>query len=333
MGTYLVKRLLLALITLLGITVISFAVMHLAPGSPVDFLLRGTSEAGLDAQISAQVVEQTRKSFGFDKPLHIRYLIWLKKALTLDFGLSYKDQRPVRTKIFEGLLVSLQISFTSIILVYLIAVPIGVFCAVKQDSFADRAITLSLFILYSLPNFWVGTLMIVFLCGGDFLNIFPVAGLSSLNAEQWGFWRWLGDRLWHLILPIACMTYGGLASLSRYGRSGMLEVIRQDYITTARAKGLPEKLVIFRHAIRNSLIPIVTLAAALLPALLGGSVIIESIFSIPGMGRLTFEAILSRDYNLVMGIFTVSALLTLFGILLSDIAYVLIDPRISFEER
>jgi len=333
LGTYLVKRLFLAVITLFGITVISFLVMHLAPGSPVDFLLRGTSETGLDAEMNAQIVKETRKSFGFDKPLPLRYLLWLKKALTLDFGRSYKDQRPVRTKIFEGLLVSLQISFTSVILIYLIAVPIGVFCAVKQDSLSDRAITLVLFILYSLPNFWVGTLMLVFLCGGDFLHIFPVAGMSSIGAEGWGFWHWFGDRVWHLILPIACMTYGGLASLSRYARSGMLEVIRQDYITTARAKGLSEKLVIFRHAVRNSLIPIVTLAAALLPALLGGSVIIESIFSIPGMGKMTFDAILSRDYNLIMGIFTVSAILTLLGILMSDILYVLVDPRITFENQ
>lgn len=333
MGTYLVKRLLLALVTLLGITVVSFGVMHLAPGSPVDFLLRGTSETGLDAKITAQMVEQTRKSFGFDKPLHIRYLLWLKKAFTLDFGRSYKDQRKVRDKIFEGLLVSLQISFTSIILVYLIAVPIGVYCAVKQDSRSDRLTTIGLFILYSLPNFWVGTLMIVFLCNEEYLNLFPVAGLSSVGVEGKGILHWLLDRLWHLVLPIACMTYVGLASLSRYARSGMLEVIRQDYITTARAKGLSEKLVIFRHALRNSLIPIVTLAAALLPAMLGGSVIIESIFSIPGMGKLTFEAILSRDYNLVMGIFTISAILTLLGILISDILYVLVDPRISFESR
>jgi peptide/nickel transport system permease protein len=333
LGTYLVKRLLLALITLLGITVISFGVMHLAPGSPVDFLVRGGAEGGLDAEVTREMVEQTRKNFGFDKPLHIRYLLWLKKAFTLDFGRSYKDQRPVRTKIFEGLLVSIQISFTSVILIYLIAVPVGVFCAVEQDTLSDRLITIGLFILYSLPNFWVGTLMIVYLCNEEYLNWFPVSGLSSLGAEDEGFWHWLGDRLWHLVLPIACMTYTGLASLSRYARSGMLEVIRQDYITTARAKGLSEKMVIFRHALRNSLIPIVTLAAALLPALLGGSVIIESIFSIPGMGKLTFEAILSRDYNLIMGIFTVSAILTLLGILLSDILYVLIDPRISFEKR
>ncbi|HOZ46125.1 MAG TPA: ABC transporter permease, partial [Candidatus Hydrogenedentes bacterium] len=163
------------------------------------------------------------------------------------------------------------------------------------------------------------------------LNWFPVYGVSSVGAEDLPWYRWLADRSWHLVLPVFCLSYGGLAGLSRYARGGMLDTIRQDYIRTARAYGFSEKVVVFKYAMRNSLIPIITLLATLLPGLIGGSVIIESIFSIPGMGRLGFEAVLSRDYPLIMGIMSVSAFLTLIGLILSDILYAIADPRISFE--
>jgi peptide/nickel transport system permease protein len=191
--------------------------------------------------------------------------------------------------------------------------------------------TIFLFILYSLPNFWVATLLIMFLGGGDFLDWFPVYGITSANMEGQPLLTRLFDHFWHLILPVFCLTYGGFAALSRYQRASMLEVIRQDYIRTARAKGLPEKLVVFKHAMRNSLIPIITLMGFLLPGMFGGSVIIENIFSIPGMGQLGFEAVLSRDYPTIMAIATISAFLTLFGILVSDLLYVWADPRISYE--
>jgi len=176
-------------------------------------------------------------------------------------------------------------------------------------------------------------MLILFFGGGRFFNWFPVYGLNSESASQFGFWQWLLDRVWHLILPVLCLTYGGLAFISRQQRSALLEVIRQDYIRTARAKGLSEKVVIAKHAMRNSLIPIVTLASALFPAMLGGSVIIESIFSIPGMGKLGFDAILARDYPVIMGDATIAAFLTLLGILIADITYTLVDPRISFEAK
>ena len=171
----------------------------------------------------------------------------------------------------------------------------------------------------------------MFLGGGDFLDWFPIYGISSGGMEGSAFLSRLWDHLWHLVLPVFCLTYGGLAGLSRFMRAGMLEVIRQDYIRTARAKGLPEKLVIYKHAMRNSIIPIITLMGYLLPGMLGGSIIIESIFSIPGMGQLSFEAVLSRDYPVVMAIATISALLTLVGILISDLLYVWADPRITYE--
>jgi len=332
MRQYILKRLLLILPTLLGITLVTFVIIQLAPGNPATLKIQMTRQGGVTDQAVAQaIVEQTRKLYGLDKPLLVRYGIWLKQIATLNFGNSYKDHRPVMEKIWEAMPITLQISLLSIFLSYLIAIPMGVYSAVKQDSAVDRVSTVALFVLYSLPNFWVATLLIVYLGGGDYLDLFPIDGANSFDADQWPFWRWLSDRIWHLVLPVACLTYGGLASLSRYMRAGMIEVIRQDYILTARAKGLSEKIVVFKHAFRNSVIPIVTFLAFLLPAMIGGSVIVESIFSIPGMGKLGFEAVLSRDYPVIMAIATISALLTLVGILLSDILYVLVDPRISFE--
>jgi peptide/nickel transport system permease protein len=319
--------------TMFGITLITFLIIQLAPGSPAELKIRADQTGALGEQYTKEVIEQTKKLYGLDKPIHIRYLIWLKQVATLNFGESYKDHRAVMKIILERIPVSLQLSFISILLVYLFAIPIGVFSAVSQKSLADRIITVFLFILYSLPNFWVAMMLILFFGGGRFFNWFPVYGLNSESASQFGFWQWLLDRVWHLILPVLCLTYGGLAFISRQQRSALLEVIRQDYIRTARAKGLSEKVVIAKHAMRNSLIPIVTLASALFPAMLGGSVIIESIFSIPGMGKLGFDAILARDYPVIMGDATIAAFLTLLGILIADITYTLVDPRISFEAK
>jgi peptide/nickel transport system permease protein len=330
MGIYIVRRLLAMIPTMFGITVITFLIIQLAPGNPAEMKIRMARGGEANPQFTAQVIEQTKKLYGLDKPIHVRYGIWLKQVVTFNFGDSYKDHRPVRDKILERAPVSLQISFISLLLVYLIAVPLGVFSAVKQDSFADRALTLVLFVLYSLPSFWTAMMLITFLGGGEFLDWFPIYGLSSEGAQRLALWPWLGDRVHHLVLPVFCLTYESLAYVSRQMRGSMLEVIRQDYIRTARAKGLAEKTVVLKHALRNSLIPIVTMLAVLLPALIGGSVIVESIFSVPGMGQLSFEAILSRDYPVIMGVTTMAAILTLIGILVADVAYTLVDPRITF---
>jgi peptide/nickel transport system permease protein len=317
--------------TFVGISLITFLVVQLAPGSPVYMKLR-KGESGLASdRASQEIIEQTKKLYGLDKPILVRYVLWIGRLVRLDFGNSYKDQRPVREKILETIPVTLQIEIIVVFLVYLISIPIGVYSATHQRSYGDYAVTVVLFILYSLPSFWVAMLMIVFLGGGQFLNWFPIVGLSSFGAEAMPWSTWLLDRAWHLVLPVACLTYGGLAGLSRYARAGMIEVIRQDYIRTARAYGFSEKVVIFKYAMRNSLIPIITLLATLLPDLIGGSFIIESIFTIPGMGRLGFEALISRDYPLIMGILSVSAFLTLVGLILSDVMYAIVDPRIKFE--
>ncbi len=332
MKVYLVKRLLQIIPTLLGITLVTFMIIQLAPGNPAFLKLRMAGEGQVgETAISKQIIEQTRQLYGLDKPLPIQYLLWVKRVLTFDFGTSYKDHRKVIEKIAERLPVTLQLNIISMLLVYLIAIPCGVFSATHSGSASDRLLTLFFFLLYSLPGFWVAVLLIMFLGGGELWDVFPIYGVSSVGSESWPFPARLLDRLWHLVLPVFCLTYGSLAYLSRLTRASLLEVIREDYVRTARAKGLSERIVIFKHAFRNALLPIVTLLAFLLPAMFGGSVIIESIFSIPGMGQLAFEAVLSRDYPVIMAITTISALLTLAGLLLGDILYAALDPRIKLE--
>ncbi len=331
MYAYILKRLLLIIPTFIGVSLITFAIIQLAPGSPVAFKLRGEGGA-MRANIETEkIIEQTKALYGLDKPILVQYALWLGRMFRLDFGKSYKDQRPVMEKIAETLPITLQFTILETLLIYLIAIPLGTYSATHQRTISDQIITLILFLLYSLPSFWVAMLLILFLGGGDWWNLFPVNGINSIDATNYSWFGWLLDRLWHMVLPLFCMTYAGLAGLSRYMRTGMLDVIRQDYIRTARAYGFSEKVVVFKYAMRNSLIPIITLFAGLLPGLIGGSVIIETIFSIPGMGRLGFEAVLTRDYPLIMGVFTISTFLTLIGLVLSDVLYAVVDPRIRLE--
>jgi peptide/nickel transport system permease protein len=332
MRSYILKRLFLLVPTLLGITLVTFLIIQLAPGSPIERKL--SIEQGLKSQaITREIIEETKKLYGLDKPLYVRYLIWVKQIATLDFGSSYVDHRPVIDKIAERLPVTLSLNMLSIFLAYLIAIPIGVLSALRRGGIFDRVVTFSLFALYSIPSFWMAIILIYFLGGGEHWSLFPTYGIKSPGFEFFPLHLKILDYLWHIALPVVCLTYGDLAALSRYQRGSMLEVLRADFIRTAFAKGLPRRVVILRHALRNSLISIITIVGAILPAMIGGSVIIESIFSIPGIGKLGFDAVLSRDYPVIMAISTISAFLTLIGILVSDILYVLVDPRISFEGR
>ena len=329
MKTYLIRRLLLIIPTFVGVSLITFAVIQLAPGSPLTVRLQG-AEGSMNAA-SQQMVEQTKALYGLDRPLHERYALWMWRLVRFDFGNSYRDHRPVIEKIGEALPVTLQLNLLSIFLAYLIAIPIGVYSATRQYSLLDSTLTFTLFILYSIPSFWAATMLLMLLTSGDYWQVFPSYGIQSVGSEGWPWHQRLLDRLWHFGLPLICYTYASLAGISRYMRSSMLESIRQDYIRTARAFGFRERTVIYRYAMRNSLIPLVTLFGGLLPSLIGGSVIIESIFSIPGMGRLAFESVLFRDYPAIMGIFTITALLTMLGLLLSDLLTALVNPRISFK--
>ncbi len=332
MGDYIVKRLFLLIPTMLGITIITFFIIQLAPGGPVERKLQ--LDQGIQAEaITQQIVEETKKLYGLDKPIYIRYGIWLKQIFTLDFGNSYKDHRPVIDKIAERIPITLALNIISIFLIYLIAIPTGVYSAVKHGSLAERATTFILFILYSIPSFWMAMMLIFFLGGGEYWDVFPVYGIMSSGAENYPFFKKALNFLWHLALPVFCLTYGSLAYLSRFQKGSLLEVLREDFVRTAEAKGLSQSSVLLKHALRNALIPVITILAGILPAMIGGSVIIESIFSIPGIGQLGFEAVLSRDYPVIMAIATISAFLTLIGILIADLVYVFVDPRISFEAR
>ena len=329
MTSYFLKRLLLIVPTLFGISIVSFLIIHLAPGDPTS-LKFGEEQRGGNTE---QIIRETRALYGLDEPLPGQYVRWLRRLLTFDFGHSLRDHRPVMERLKERIPVSIKLSGISLLLAYLLSIPLGIFSATRRNTVGERITTVLLFAFYSLPNFWVATMAIVYFGGGDFWNVFPVYGLSTSGSENWTWWQQIQDQLWHLVLPVACMTYYTLAVLSRYMRAGMLETIRQDFVRTARAKGLSERLVVYRHALRNSLIPIITLMADVLPALIGGSVVIETLFSIPGMGALGYEAVFNRDYPLLMGIFTLSALLTLVGILISDFLYTLLDPRIAYGKR
>ncbi|MCS7161928.1 MAG: ABC transporter permease [Bacteroidia bacterium] len=263
-----------------------------------------------------------------------QYHRWLVGLIKGDFGISYQDKRPISEKLIDAVKWSLVINFVSLILAYVVAIPLGVLAGVRRGSFFDRGIGLILFMLESLPPFWVGTMAVVFLCGGDFLALFPPGGVQSTEfSDEWSLGRKLLDWGYHLTLPVLIATYGAWAFLSRQMRAAILENLHQDYVRTARAKGLPEGRVIWKHAFRNSLIPIITLLASVLPAMISGSVILETIFSIPGMGYLSYGAMTARDYPVIIAVFTIGAILTLIGLLIGDILYAVVDPRISYARR
>ena len=249
----------------------------------------------------------------------------------LNFGVSHVDKRPVLKKVLSKLKYSITLSFSSVLIIYAISLPLGIWSSIRQNTMADRVVTTVLFMMYSLPSFFVAVFLLNLLTRGTPLQVFPTSGFESLDTSQMTLLEYLKDVGWHITLPIFCGSYAALAALSRYARSGLLDVIRSDYVRTARAKGLPESVVILKHAARNGMIPILTLLASLLPTLIGGSVIIEVVFGIPGMGSFLFESINLRDYNAVMAVLLISSALTLVGMLISDLSYALVDPRITFE--
>lgn len=341
MASYALQRLFLMIPTFIGITLIGFLIMRLAPGDPAELRAAGGLAAAggagiaVDKQASVEAaVAQWRRQYGLDRPLHAQYGIWLKNILTLDFGESFKDNQPVWGKIAERVPVTINLNLWSILVVYVVAIPLGVYSATHRNTVGDKVTTVAAFVLFAVPTVWAATMALVFICGGDFLYLFPPGGLTSIEYDaSWPWWKKLQDQAWHLFLPVVLLSYGGFAGLSRYMRASMLEVLSQDYVQVARAKGLTERVVILKHVMRNSLIPVVTMLAALLPALIGGSVIIETIFSIPGMGQLGYESVRARDYPTVMALYSVSAVLTLMGILISDLLLSMVDPRIAFGRR
>jgi peptide/nickel transport system permease protein len=263
--------------------------------------------------------------------LDTRFAKYWENLVHLDFGVSHVDKRPVLGKVISKLRYSVTLSLTTLLLIYGISVPLGIWSSVQNNSLADRIVTTILFMLYSLPSFFTAVFLLNLLTRGTPVAWFPTSGFESLDTSQMTTLQYIADVAWHCVLPVLCMSYAAFAALSRYARTGLLDVIRSDYVRTARAKGLPESIVILKHAARNGMIPILTLLASLLPALIGGSVVIEVVFGIPGMGSYLFESITVRDYNAVMAVLLISAGLTLVGMLLSDLSYALVDPRITFD--
>jgi peptide/nickel transport system permease protein len=321
MVRYLIKRLLLMIPLLLGITIITFSVIHIAPGEPVEM------QVAMNPKVTAEARERLRKFYGLDKPLYVQYGVWVKKLVMLDFGRSFApDNRPVVDKIAERIPVTISLNIIALIIEFGVAIPIGILAAVRRDTIFDKGMTVFVFLGFAVPTFWLA-LLLMYLFGVK-LGWLPISGLHSLGSESLSTLQWCWDLLKHLILPVSVAAFGSLAGLSRYMRSTMLEVIRQDYITTARAKGLSERAVILRHALRNALLPVITLMGLSVPGLIGGSVIFETIFAIPGMGQLFYGGVMARDYPLVMGILVIGAGLTLIGNLLADVGYAVADPRI-----
>lgn len=333
MTKYLMKRLFWMVPLLVGISLVSFLIMHLAPGDIT------TTEAGFNPKASEESRQRLREMYNLDKPVLVQYGLWLKRMATLDFGNSFAShQRPVfwqtedaqgnvrKGLIQEALPITLLINILSLGLIIAVALPLGIISALTQNRPPDRVITLFVFIGFAIPGFWLA-LMLMYWTGvaHDWL---PISGLHSLGYENMPWYAQIADTLEHLILPVFISALSGLAGISLFVRNGMLDVLHQDYITTARAKGLTENTVVYRHALRNALLPLITIFGLSIPGLIGGSVIIESIFAIPGMGKLFYDAVLMRDFPVIMGILTIGSALTLIGNLLADLAYAWADPRI-----
>nr|WP_026476346.1 ABC transporter permease [Alkaliphilus transvaalensis] len=321
MGKYIIRRLIQQIPILIGVSILLFTIFHFAPGNPLASLFS-------DPNMTPEQIQQLQEAYGFDRPAYEQYFDWLTNMLRGNFGRSIQLRQPVSVLIQERMWTTFQLAFGSLFLSLLIAIPIGVISATKQYSIFDYAGTIFALMGISIPSFFFALLMIRFF--GIHLKWLPISGAQSPGII-YAFPYNIIDRARHMILPLAVLGLTGAGSLMRYTRSSMLEVIRQDYIRTARAKGLKEKVVIYKHALRNALIPVITLLGFSLPTLFSGAVIIEIMFVWPGMGRMQFNSVIQRDYPLLLGINMFLALLTLTGNLLADISYAFVDPRIRYD--
>ncbi|MFZ4402750.1 MAG: ABC transporter permease subunit [Pseudobdellovibrionaceae bacterium] len=343
MFIYLLRRIILLIPTFLGITLMTFILINLAPGSPVEQKLQairfgsgqsdgggsGRSSSRGDTSVNAEIIEALNKQYGFDKPLLTRYIIWLKNISRLDFGTSFTYEEPVMDVIASKFPVSLQFGLISLFLTYLVCIPLGVRKAIYAGGRFDRISGLILYFFYSIPVLVLGIFLIVIFAGK--LNLFPVGGLRSDNYAELSSWQQFLDRAHHFVLPLTCYMVGNFTELTMLMRNSMLDVIKSDYVRTARAKGVAEKAVYFKHALRNALIPIATGLGGFFGVFLAGSLVIERVFNLDGIGLLGYQSVMARDYNVIMGITFLSSLVLMFGRLFSDVIYVLIDPRIDFK--
>ena len=338
MLVYIFRRSFMMIPTLLGITVLSFIIINLTPGSPVEQKLQqlrmgaaGTGGGGgRDMGVSQEVIDALNKQYGFDKPIHVRYFKWLGNIARLDFGESFKYEEPVTGLIVERFPISMMFGIVSFLLTYLICVPLGVLKAIRHGSKFDKITSFLLFVAYSIPALMLGILLLVFFAGASYFDWFPISGVISDNYGDLSNWGKFVDRLHHAVLPLICYMIGGFTFLTMMMKSSMLDIVKLDYVRTAKAKGLSDKVVFMKHALRNALIPIIAGMSGILSMFFTGSIIIERIFNIDGMGLLGFNSVNARDYNVLMGLIFFQSLLFLIGRLVTDVLYVLVDPRIDF---
>jgi microcin C transport system permease protein len=339
---YFLRRLAIIIPTLLGVTMVVFVIINMAPGGPIEQKLQqmrfgsgdsgesSTKSRGATQGVSDEVLEALKKQYGFDQPLHMRYILWLKNIATLNFGESFTYEEPVIDVITSKFPVSLQFGIVSLILSYLVSIPLGIVKAIKKGGTFDMLSSFLLFVMYSIPPFMLAILLIVFFSGGSFFEWFPVGGLHSEGYDELSSLEQIWDRIHHFILPLICFTIGSFTSLTILMKNSLIEEIKKDYIRTARAKGVDEKVVYMKHALKNALIPIVTGLGGFLSVFFAGSLLLETIFQLDGIGLLSYKSVLSRDFNVIMGLIFIQSALFLLGNVLSDIAYVLVDPRIDF---
>ncbi len=326
MAKYIVGRLLAMIPLLIGITLICFLVINLAPGNAADV------QVSMNPKASETARAKFEKMYGLDKPIYEQYIIWLSKFVKLDFGDSFAtDGKKVIEKIGERLPITLGLNVLSMFFIFLIGLPLGVASAYYKNSIFDKSVTVFVFIWFAVPTFWIALLCMYYF--GVQLGWLPISGLTSYNYDQLSFFGKVGDLAKHLVLPISISVFGALAGISRFARSSTLEVLNEEYIQAARSRGISEKTVLFKHALRNSLLPVITILGLSIPGLIGSSVIFESVFSIPGMGQLFYQSVMMRDYPTIMGILVIGALLTLIGNFLADIAYAYADPRIRYGKK
>ena len=345
MTGYFIRRILLIIPTLLGITMVVFLVMHFVPGGPVERQIMrfrsaavtegrvagSASTAGSRMDIPPEALEQLRKFYGFDKPVHIRYLLWLKNLAKLDLGTSYVYQDPVWDVIKSRFPISVFLGLTGFFLSYLVCIPLGVFKAIRHGSKFDFLSSGIVFLGYSVPGWALGTVLLVLFGGGSFWSFFPLGGFRPSNWEYLGFFQKIAAQAHYMALPVFCYMVGSFATLTILMKNSLMENLGQDYVRTAFAKGLDERRVIFGHALRNSLIPLATGLGHAISLILAGSFLIERVFNIDGMGYLGYTSIIQRDYPVALGILVISSFLMLVGNILSDVIYVLVDPRIRFK--
>jgi peptide/nickel transport system permease protein len=327
MTAYLLRRLLYAVLTFFGITVATFVLIHSVPGDPVQFFLGKSGSTHINYAALAAI----KHEFHLDQPLPVQYGWWLRGILTLDLGRSITDRRPVTEVILEKLPNTFQLNFIAFLVAAMIGVPAGLWSASRSGRTSERASAVLFFLLYSLPTFWVALLLMELFAVK--LRILPLFGMTSDMYLELDTAGKIVDRLEHLVLPVTTLAYAQLAIFARFSKSALTEVIRQDFITTARAKGATAGVVMWRHAFRNALIPLITLFGLTIPMLISGSVIVEQIFQWDGIGHLYFQSILSRDYPVVLGLTVATALVTLFASLFADVLYAFADPRIRLEGR